>query len=145
MEPEMNQLIDQEVGRDVEHTRTTYLKYVNYGRALARQEATKAGGAVYTQAQMDEALKNAASNTALQVLDRVDEILADTRTKQLEVEQAVENDGIAALKADNTGEFSQKLIAEFEAITRDVDAKHGVLIGQRNEALAELRAQFESI
>lgn len=125
-------ILETELQKDTVTQEDIYAKNVSFIQKLCRK--------YFSLGQ-----KSLASNESLAAIDEALAIIEDIRQRQLVIERDVEDKGIEALKENYKGEFSQKLIAEFEAITNEVDRQSAVLINERNQRLLALRSKLAAI
>lgn len=121
--------IDQEVGRDTEQVRVTFLKFVALGREAALAEA-----GLVTTADMQAAVDLAKS----EVLAKVYAIMHDAGDKAAVVE-ADEKSQLAAISAlKDEGPIKAEIVSKVEALIADIDAKHTAIVHARDAALKAL-------
>jgi hypothetical protein len=140
---EVSNLIDNEVGRDTEHMRVTFMKYVGYGRRLEREDIAAAGGAKYTEAQHAEAVKAAVTSVATEIFTELTNIMHTASVAADKVERELEKVPFAELmKHADDGPIKAEMLAKFEELLATVDKAHTAVIHERNVAIDALRAKF---
>lgn len=124
---ELADKVDLEVGNDTEQSRINFIKYVNYGRQLEREDNVEQG--LYTKDVVEQMISEMRKQTALSILTEIDALESQVAERQAEVESS-EDEQIESLKrqSDITKPEVASAVSTAVAIFVNVDERHSEII-----------------
>lgn len=144
MEPEKTDLeitleqLGETQTRDLEHARLTQLKYINFGKKIARLES----GILSPEEKLD-LVHQAMVSGANEALEQVAIMFQATGEKASAVELE-EREMIEALKLiGEDGPVKEQLLAAMSDLVKTIDEKHKAIYQERRNALAALFAKYK--